>query len=277
MRKIIVHFHIFKNAGSTVDYILRRNFHDRLFGLESPVQTSSLPVEKGLEFIRNHPQLQALTSHQLAYPLPAVANLAIYPIFFLRHPIDRIGSIYRYERLTKNPSAYADKAKELSFREYLLWLLPSGAGVMNNYQMRRLSRSLPGEKAIIGPARFELALQRLSESRYFGLVDRFDDSIRSLREYLQDDFPGLDYSYKIQLKTSEIESSAERIARIKAEIGDDVYAKLLEINQLDLALYEQAVKLFDERFAKLSGASSYQKKGRAWPWFMSLGGKFARK
>src|SRR5437879_150768 len=54
-RQVILLYHIFKNAGSTVESILKNNFRARLARFESDDYNSTVSNEALLEFLALHP------------------------------------------------------------------------------------------------------------------------------------------------------------------------------------------------------------------------------
>jgi len=253
-RKVIVHFHNFKNAGCTVDYILRNNFRQGYQNYDPNERGTVILPKDGRRYINNQPALMALSSHQLLFPLPDDKKLKIYSILFLRHPIDRIGSIYRYERISGQSSDDVLMAKETDIKSYISSRLNNlsnirKVGVIANFQVRRLSyqedvddfyRKITKEKLII-------AKKRLSESKYFGIVDLFNESILYMKSFLEKDFPGLDYTYTIQNRTTETVELGQRLNELKQQLGDQLYTRLYEINQYDMELYDYGVNLFNDR------------------------------
>jgi len=256
-RKVIVHFHTFKNAGTTVDSILRKNFGWKVYGLEGPSPASQIGTEEGMKFIIKKRWLVVLTSHQLLYPLPEHKKLSIYSIFFLRHPIDRIGSIYRYERMYEPPlGPSAPVAKTSDFRGYVRWLVDGfgRAGGIKNYQVRRLfydGNFKKSQSRNLTEKDLNLAKGRLLNAGFFGIVERFDDSLLLMKNYLQNGFPGMEYSYTIQNRSSDIANIEESIKDISDQLGSELYEQILEMNSLDLTLYNYALELFETRILKL--------------------------
>src|SRR5512141_2873477 len=88
-RFVLVHYHIFKNGGSTIEYVLERAFPGRFATVHGPSPDSVLTGEDLAAFIRANPHLTAITSHHLRYPLPAMKDVVIFDICLLRDPIDR--------------------------------------------------------------------------------------------------------------------------------------------------------------------------------------------
>ena len=91
-----MHYHIFKNAGSSVDQLLRKNFPDQWVGFDGDTPGSVITTAELEKRINTSTDKVAFSSHQIVPPLPNV-DAEIYPIVFLRDPIDRIKSAYLFE------------------------------------------------------------------------------------------------------------------------------------------------------------------------------------
>ena len=83
-RPVIVHFHLFKNAGTSVDRILQRNFGDRWIEIEGP-NNKKLTQDALIDFIRENPQYDAISSHTAVVSVPQYDDIEIVPILSLIH------------------------------------------------------------------------------------------------------------------------------------------------------------------------------------------------
>ena len=99
LRKIILHYHLFKNAGTSVDQVLQQNFGSRWVTREFQHRGNPAVHRKEVaEWIVAHPDACAFSSHTLELPPPQIDGVEILPVIFIRHPIDRIVSAYSFER-----------------------------------------------------------------------------------------------------------------------------------------------------------------------------------
>lgn len=124
MRNVVIHYHIFKNAGSSIDKILLDNYGSAWAPFEGSTPTSLLSVRDLAEFVLSRPDIQAVSSHLARPPLPRVVNAI--PIVFLRDPIDRARSAYAHERRAPSNVKSSEVAKNGSFRDYVNWCLNDG-------------------------------------------------------------------------------------------------------------------------------------------------------
>jgi len=95
-RKIIVHYHLFKNAGTSVDQLLKMNFGEQWLAYDGDGANTIIPTEQLQQLVIDNPDKQAFSSHQIVPPLP-VLDMQVFPIVFVRDPIDRMRSAYLFE------------------------------------------------------------------------------------------------------------------------------------------------------------------------------------
>ena len=121
MRHVILHGHIFKNAGTTFDWSLRKNFgnsfldhrQDQLMRQDGSAHLQQLLLDS--------PQLKAISSHHMTRALPEMAQVRFTQIYLLRHPLLRLRSVYDFERKQRGQTPGSKAAKSKSFRDYVEW------------------------------------------------------------------------------------------------------------------------------------------------------------
>lgn len=248
MRHVIIHYHIFKNAGSTVDAILKKNFPLGWGTVEGKPMTYKLSNEELLSYILENPKLKAVSSHEARPPAPNESNLVFFPILFIRHPIDRIGSIYAYRRsLPKATTRSTEIAHEMDMAGYIKWcLLHPSSETISNFQTTFLSKHADG---LYGQPDLEVAIKRVRELPFVGLVEFFDKSLLQLQGYLSEAFGGLDLSYTVTNKSiGRMSTIQERLKNIETSLGSSLYQELLEYNAMDLELYDVVTEIFQKKF-----------------------------
>jgi hypothetical protein len=250
MRHVIIHYHIFKNAGSTIDSILNRNFNSQCGSIEGRNPWDTVSPDAVLNYARANPAMKAVSSHQARLPVPAAADLVVHPLLVLRHPIDRVGSVYSFERRQPpdSPSLGVKIAQTHDLAGYVRWRLTEGNGcVIRNFQTVHLS----GRENDMRTARatdhdLTVALDRLSQLAYFGVVELFEESMCKLNYYLAAHFDNMDLSHDVINQSPERkESLEERLQQIANALGPDLHQELQEKNELDLQLYDTANLLFE--------------------------------
>lgn len=248
-RNICIHYHIFKNAGSTVDYILKNNFDEEFLAYDGPHPGSILPSEYLNELIKDYPQIKAISSHQGRFPVPEDGSYRTYPIVFIRNPIDRTGSLYSYFSRGKGASLPEKISKEGGIKEYVEWSLsPEGHKTCSNFQTAYCSdrinfaRKQPGEKEL------REAVERIRALDFIGVVDQFDESLVLLTEYFCDSFSDFNPDYVRQNVSKERSGGLEeKIDDMKTQLGSVLFNRLVEDNRLDLQLYEEAKCLLNHK------------------------------
>ena len=70
-KPVCLHFHIFKNAGTTLDWILDKNFSENHLTLDDLEDRGArLQWDDVLKFLEKNPDVKAFSSHQLRFPIP---------------------------------------------------------------------------------------------------------------------------------------------------------------------------------------------------------------
>ncbi len=252
-RQIIVHYHIFKNAGSTVDHLLQNNFGKAWLAFDGQQAHSRIPPEELASFIQEHPEAKAISSHNAILPAPTIPGITIAPIVFLRHPIDRVRSIYDFERhqgLTTGPvSRGADHASRLNFEDYMRWRFDSSRnGVTHNHHTAWLLHHPRFNRLEIQAKDFDQAVQTLEALPFFGLVERFEESLELLSAYLRG--LGIDISLDYQVKNSSKHISKpieERLAVMRDKTDPAMWEEINARNAWDLKLHDAALRIFQSR------------------------------
>lgn len=235
-RPIIVHYHLFKNAGTSVDRTLQANFGATWTTIERDPQL--LPRDLR-QFLIENPWVTAVSSHTAMLPLPKLPGISIIPIVFLRHPLDRIRSIYDFERRQDVSAPAPDKAKEVGFAGYVDWRLDRAEARQDhsiaNFQTRRLARLVPGEGPLVR------AKRAVEELPFVGLVEDYEPSLLRLQALLQESFPKVELAPRTANTTEgRLPTMEQRLAAMRADLGEETYLRVSRANALDMALWEFA-------------------------------------
>jgi hypothetical protein len=243
-RTIVFHYHLFKNAGTSVDELLRQNFGAAWATQEfhGPRRNNAASV---LEFLRANTHLNAASSHTAHLPVPRIDGIEIFPIIFIRHPLDRLRSAYEFERrqIANTPGARLAKAHD--FAGYLRVLLKNKHHrQVRNFQTFRLAQN---ETPRAGSER-ERALHALSKLPFVGSVEHFHSSLHRLERLLRPIFPHFRAArpHRNISQRREMDLS-QRLNSIETCLGAELYADLLSANEDDMAVYAAMQDLANSR------------------------------
>jgi hypothetical protein len=242
-RLVILHYHLFKNAGTSVDAILKKNFGKLWEDIEFLPPSQEDHARAILKFIAEHDDLLAISSHTLFCPPPVIADTDVLPIIFVRQPLKRLRSAYDFERKQVADTAGAKLAKETDFAGYLRTRLStSGDRSCRNFQAYRLARLLPDD----GRPELERAFAALDQLPFVGLVEEFSKSMRKLKALVQPRIPSFqDFeAWENSTSSKKHDDGRARPLSLQEELGEETYAMALEANRNDIAVYEEVVRRY---------------------------------
>lgn len=234
-KNVMLHCHIFKNAGSTLDWALKRSFNQGFFDHREDQKMLKEGIKYLDEFLYARPEIFALSSHHM--PFEPEHSKHYWWLVLLREPLRRVRSVYDFEVKQRPIASLGSKmAKKLNLSEYINWRIQSDVPtVIKNFHVRYLSNATnPSIK--VDEVYLEKALQRLSLNNVLvGTVEHFDESMVLFEDSLRKVFPGVDLSYVRQ-----------NVGRHKLgdpldfldHINPDVRELLIVNNQLDMKLYD---------------------------------------
>jgi hypothetical protein len=253
-RAVILHGHIFKNAGSTFDWSLERNFGAGFCDHRDDMDMRKGGADYLADYLAVNSTLNALSSHHLCSPPPKSESINLVRVFLFRHPIARVRSVYDFERKQPEVTPGSIYANKYNFSEYVSWRMrPEVNPTIRNYQLRYC---LPGKhgRSELNDSDLDQVYQDISSCALVGVVDRYDESMVVFEESLRALFPNIDLSYVIQNvsgKSAASKSSEEKSGDVLNEIGT-ISSLLLDNNRLDMKLYELSNDLLDSRIKLIS-------------------------
>jgi len=221
VRTIILHYHLFKNAGTSLDAVLKQNFGSRWVTKEFKGTNNTEQVE---DWIKTTPDAVAFSSHTLMGPLPQIDGVRIVSVMLLRDPIARIKSAYSFERKQVADTFGAVLAKHTTLEGYVKTRLSlANDRQCRNFQTSRLASLVQDT----GPElpRAQKALAKISVA---GLVSDFSGALFRLEQAIADDHPDFTWTEERQNV-----SSRKRLATDK-----DLDALLRQVNADDLAVVD---------------------------------------
>jgi hypothetical protein len=253
-RTIILHYHLFKNAGTSLDLILKRNFGTRWVTAEFSGEGAGNTAQVA-DWIRDNPDAVAFSSHTAQGPIPRIDGVKIISVMFLRDPIARIRSAYAFERDQGVETWGAELAASTDFAGYVsARLARPGDRQCRNFQTHRLALlapASPGPQNELqnGPElapELTRARQGLAMLSFVGLVAEFDRSVARLARMLLPDFPGFVWT---SVRANSTASTPKPGPKSDAEPGADhslaaATLALQAANRDDQALLDHAHALY---------------------------------
>lgn len=94
----LVHIHIPKTAGTTLNAILENNYGRRFLELSFSYTRSTLREVEQAAVASHFADYDCLSSHKFVAPFPGPDRSEFLPIAFLRHPVKRVISEYRFTK-----------------------------------------------------------------------------------------------------------------------------------------------------------------------------------
>jgi hypothetical protein len=200
--------------------------------------------------------VQALSSHQIHYPVPAALGYLFFDMCCLRDPIDRLRSTYDYFR--QRPAEgdpLSDAANSQGFGEFFRCLLERFPEQVDNPQVNLLANGAADRETV--PADLPPAMKRMRQTSFLGVVDCFDQSMIGGQSVLRVIFPSLDCSYQPANVSRGLGGTmASRRAQFQEACGRSVYAELLRQSALDCRLVRAARTEVRRRFAMVPDGAS---------------------
>ncbi len=240
---------MFKNAGTTLDWSLKRCFGERF--IDHRDDHAMRHNEHYLpEYISATAPLQALSSHWLPVPLPQLEGIRAHLLLLFRNPIERSRSVYNFERSQHASNDINNhNARQLSFKDYVKWRLEPGTGpVLKNFHTRYCSGNYFGQDI---HQLYLQAIVNLEAIALTGLVHRYAESMALFEWGLHQEFPNIDLSWQRQNSSQSVSTSPEERIEIVADELGETFDQLLSENQYDLKLLQFVEDKMNRELAKI--------------------------
>jgi hypothetical protein len=250
VRFVVVHYHIFKNAGTTVERILEREFPGAFAKLHGPTPDCTLDAEDLAAFLEDHPDVKAITSHHLRYPIPAIRNTVVFDCCFLRHPLDRLDSLYSY--LQKIDSTNAQRQSPAEFLRHLIERSPEQvSNVQVTYLANRGAFTRPANTGDLDDA-----VKVMRNMAFPGVVEMFQESMVAAEYFMRPAFPSILLGAPAaNVSRPGIHDPSEREWRLIERWGRGLYNELARRNELDIELFESARQEIRQRLSLIPSLS----------------------
>lgn len=239
MKTIILHYHLFKNAGTSLDAAFKENFSEEngeWVTKEFPAQPAQ-NREQVKQWIIDNPQAKCFSSHTAILPPPKIDNVKIIPVIFFRHPIDRMASAYSFEKKQGGNGFGPTLARNTTLGGYIETRL----SLVHDRQCRDFHAhrfaTMFGEKKGDEATRANMAVEALP---FVGVVEKYNDSLERLEKLLESEgFEGIALiPVEKNVSRTEKKTLEEKLTEIKAQLGDQVYSMLVDANKVDLEIWE---------------------------------------
>ncbi len=245
MRKVLVHYHLFKNAGTSVDQCLNSSFGESWKAFDPPPNRGMYTSNEFEKIIKSNPDIVAFSSHCLVPPV-RLNDIEVSPIIILREPISRIMSAFKFEWGVQNEAPKTDNdlvayvEKKFSMRR---------RNAIENFQTMRLAVTDPSAtypcNQLCDDEIYDNACQFIDSLPAFGLVEKFPESIEWLQSTYVNDFPKLELQPVSTNVTRTADLSLSDIhQQIENTVGSKLYAEIVARNLLDIRLYAYASQRF---------------------------------
>jgi hypothetical protein len=241
MRKVIVHKHLFKNAGTTFDSILKENYGNGFCDHREDDLMRKFGQNYLVNYLYDNENIKALSSHHIWFKLQPVDSIQLIPVYFLRHPIERIMSVYNFEKIQPESTPGSIMAKKLDFIGYVKWRLEDEVSpVIRDFQTRYIAGTMSIDS--LNEKIFEDAENEVLKNPFVGIVDRFDESMAIFeKEFKKIGIHINCRNYKAQnvlqqIDDIDIDRRCNDILKMLNDIADNVISK----NNYDLRLYNLA-------------------------------------
>ena len=259
-RNVIVHHHIFKNAGTTFERVLDENYGDKHLSFDGPFTFSHISQDQLAAIIERHPSHVAFSSHQIHLPAPSSLSFRAVPVVFVRHPLLRIRSVFLFEERNAHNDDSSENRDPLDGLEE--WIKSMIAGGKNRIQICNLQTSALSRAYNLPPKRrgddgricFDLqaAINNLWLVPCLARAEHFDSDVASFTETLSRF--DIDFTYRPRkaenVSSPDHDQPIERqLDAMKQKMSAETWEKLCWMNHQDLALYETVHEIVEQRLA----------------------------
>jgi hypothetical protein len=241
MRHIILHHHIFKNAGSTLDSALERFFGLGFATLHDNGDDGRVDATMLFDFIGRRPDARAISSHHFhAQDYDAaigLRRLCFFHFAMIRRPLARFLSIYKFYRRSNLDHPIAQAARTLLPSQFVRLLIERHPHMIDNPQVNVFANHGTYRRPV-SDADFATACARVQQYSLCAPVERYDEAMVTVEYFVSPAYglDGLDLSY-VRQNTSEFLQGEEMIAEL---IGRANFDWLACMNERDERLWNEA-------------------------------------
>lgn len=239
---LVVHIHLFKNAGTSIDLALEKHFGRNWVNIDSGQPAGRITGRDIAELLEAKPKLQAISSHQVRPSIDKAVGRPLRYVAAIRHPIARVKSIYDFDRKRGPVTPMGKVADRLDFPDYVAHFLGENNHNICNFQVRSFSTLRSAKTAKLDSIPL---VRHLDSAREFaaqdnvsiGHVDDFERTSKEIERLIKEVHPKFSFVVAHANRTSNPAISlGERLGALRNELGDKLYAQLEQRNWADLEL-----------------------------------------
>jgi hypothetical protein len=192
-----------------------------------------------------HSQVSVFTAHRIVPNIHFSKKLNVYPITFVRHPLLRAISVYRFERIRRDDWPRKAFAQRYDFAGWIRWCLESDQLIeARNYQSCLLSINDDGDFVDTGTSsvrsgNLQLVYERLDKMPVVGVVELFGQSVAAINRAGRPMFPDLNIGEMRVNSTKVVEDWAKELSSVEQLLPGSVREDFYAANGDDLALFER--------------------------------------
>ncbi|ABA57256.1 hypothetical protein Noc_0743 [Nitrosococcus oceani ATCC 19707] len=233
----LFYLHAPKTGGTTLQHLIAKNYR-----VNDVLQVNAKEALRnpGLLYKKGELPKSVITGHyDMGHLLYRALEGPFFHLTLLRHPVPRVLSLYNY-MLGKTDHNHHQKAVTRSFPEFIQSV---DIFELSNGQTKRLAGSIGlkiDQPSSLGDEALEIAKDNLAHRfTCFGLQDRYTELLLIMKQLLG----WADIFYRCR------NVSEKRVK--KEDMDQETLACIQERNYYDLALYDFASQLFEERCRQL--------------------------
>jgi hypothetical protein len=249
---LLLHYHIFKNAGTSFQSALRLGLRGGVRTLDDFSHDGIIRSHDIASYLRHNPRVKVILSHQAAPPPPKLPGREVLSSILLRDPIARIRSIYAFERVQVEDTPPGRKAKELDFKRYVEWRLEATPRMLCNYQVHFCSRGAGACQPLPDADNLREAIRVLDSIDIVGTVERFEEFLALAEAILTRHFPAISLR-ALRENASNCSREYSQVAILNdlvSDLGEALASELLHCNELDMSLHQVADALLTRKLAE---------------------------
>jgi len=255
MRTVICHYHIYKNSGTSFDSLLTQNYGDRHICFDGPFPFFTIDQEQLTRVIERKSHLIAFSSHQIQLPVPVSLDFLVLPVVFIRNPLLRVQSIYKFKRQTYDKTMTSENAQKMSFDEWVEHCFSDLQEItqVSNAQTRLLGsayRQRPLMRRKSQQMEYDIyqAIRNIESVQLLARTEYFNEDVGHFSEILKQysvDFEFKKTNPQNTTSNNHHKSISERLDQVKNSLSEVNYQKLLNANAQDMYLFDCASSLIE--------------------------------